>query len=171
MDLANQLRDLLIKDVKLRFFEESFPRIRQCLALLTEEQIWQRPNMNSNSIGNLVLHLEGNVRQWLISGIGLVKDERLRDLEFTEKGPLQTKELLDKIDRLERDALPVFDQITKGDLILDKTIQGFETNVLSILIHITEHLSYHTGQIAFYTKQLLDMDLKFYGDMDLNTLN
>lgn len=168
MELADQLRDLFIEDVKVRFFDESFPRIRQCLSLLNEEQIWHRPNGNSNSIGNLVLHLEGNIRQWLISGIGSAKDERERDLEFSEKGPLATDHLINRLDELEKDALPILEKINKEDLILNKTIQGFETNVTSVLIHITEHLSYHTGQIAFYTKLLKDVDLKFYGDLDLN---
>jgi len=171
MDLANQIKDLLIKDIKVRFFDESFPRIAQCLNALSEEEVWHRPNGNSNSIGNLVLHLEGNIRQWLISGIGNQEDYRIRELEFSEKGPIPKKALMDKLIQLEEDSKSVFDDISKEDLIIIKNIQGFDTNITSILIHITEHLSYHTGQIAFYTKLLKDIDLKFYGDLDLNVHN
>jgi uncharacterized damage-inducible protein DinB len=171
MDLANQITELLIKDIKVRFLDESFPRIAQCLSSLSDAEIWKKPNSNSNSIGNLVLHLEGNIRQWLISGIGTQADKRIRDLEFSEKGPIPKKVLLDKLNQLGNDCKSVFDSITKEDLIIEKNIQGFETNVTSILIHITEHLSYHTGQIAFYTKLLKDIDLEFYGDLDLNTHN
>lgn len=171
MDLANQIRDLLIEDIKVRFFDESFPRIAQCLNSLSDSEVWKKPNANSNSIGNLVLHLDGNIRQWLLSGIGNQGDKRIRDLEFSEKGPIPKKLLLDKLNQLEIDCKSVFNNITKEDLIIEKNIQGFKTNVTSILIHITEHLSYHTGQIAFYTKLLKNIDLKFYGDLDLNVHN
>ena len=171
MDLANQITILIINDIKVRFLDESFPRIAQCLNTLSDAEIWNKPNENSNSIGNLVLHLEGNIRQWLISGIGNQEDKRIRDLEFSERGPIPKEILLDKLNQLGNDCKSVFDNITKEDLVINKNIQGFDTNVTSILIHITEHLSYHTGQIAFYTKLLKDLDLKFYGDLDLNTLN
>lgn len=166
--LADQIRNRLIDDVKLRFFEESFPRIIQCLETLSVEEIWQRPNASSNSIGNLVLHLEGNIRQWLLTGVGGQKDVRKRDEEFDERGPIMSSVLIQRIQNLCKEAELVIDQVTAEDLIQEKVVQGFPVNITSILIHLTEHLSYHTGQIAFYTKLLKDIDLGFYADLDLN---
>jgi len=168
MTLSNQIRDAIISDIKIRIFDECFPRIHQCLHLLSNDQIWHRPNDNSNSIGNLILHLCGNIRQYFISGIGEKKDVRERSLEFSEKGPLPKEHLQDLMDTLLTDIKVVLENVKSEDLIAIRKVQGFTMTVTSILIHVTEHLSYHTGQIAFYTKQVKDVDLKFYGDMDLN---
>ena len=168
MDLSDQIRDELIKDVKVTIFDECFPRINQCLEILNDDQIWHQSNQHSNSIGNLILHLCGNIRQYIISGIGGKKDIRVRHLEFSEKGPLPKERLQDLMNVLLMDIKPVLDGITSDQLVLIKEVQGFRMSVVSILIHVTEHLSYHTGQIAFYTKQIKDIDLKFYGDLDLD---
>jgi uncharacterized damage-inducible protein DinB len=168
MKIEEQIKEELIKDIRVRIFEECFPRIKQCLEELDEKQIWLKPNENSNSIGNLVLHVCGNIRQYVISGIGNQKDVRERSLEFSEAGPLQNEQLFKKIDLLLKDIDVVLSNIIPSDLLLMKKVQGFDMSVTSILVHITEHLSYHTGQIAYATKQLKNIDLKFYGDMDLD---
>ena len=168
MDLSVKIRDEIIKDVKVRIFDECFPRIRQCVGLINENQLWHRSNENSNSIGNLILHLCGNIRQYIVSGIGGAKDVRERHLEFSEPGPLSHDHLNNLMKDLLKDVSNVLEKIKAEDLILIKEVQGFTMSVTSILIHVTEHLSYHTGQIAFYTKQIKDVDLKFYGDMDLD---
>ncbi len=168
MNLSEKITQSIISDIKQRLFEESFPRIIQCLNQLDEDQIWLRKNQCSNSVGNLVLHLCGNIRQYIISGIGGRNDIRQRDLEFSTVGPLEKKILIKKLSQLELEVLEVLNRILPSDLILVKKVQGFSLNVCSILIHVTEHLSYHTGQIAFFTKQENNVDLKFYGDLDLN---
>ncbi len=168
MELSKQIRDVLIQDVKRRIFEESGPRVVQCVELLSEDELWQRPNKESNSIGNLVLHLEGNLRQYICNGIGGQKDTRQRSQEFSAEGSHTKSELLLIWQNVLKDIKPVIENVDPGDLIKIKPVQCFEENVCSILIHVTEHLSYHVGQIAFYTKALRSVDLKFYGDLDLD---
>jgi uncharacterized damage-inducible protein DinB len=168
MALEKQIRDLLIEDIRKRIIQESIPRIILCLGRLTDDQVWRKPNNNSNSIGNLVLHLNGNVRQWILSGIFREKDDRDRDYEFSFKGPSPKKSLVELLENLAKDTKVALNQITAEMLVEARTVQGFEETVLSILIHVTEHFSYHTGQIAFYTKILRDEDLGFYADFDLN---
>ena len=104
MDLADQITEELIKEVRRRLIEESAPRIEKCLNRLTDDQIWWRPNSESNSIGNLVLHLSGNVRQWIIAGVGGQPDTRTRNEEF-KSGKLSTSFIADHIDDLIPDDL------------------------------------------------------------------
>lgn len=158
----------LIAEWDRRIYEESFARIKQCVSLLSEEQLWNKPNPSSNSIANLILHLTGNISQYVNAGIGRLPDQRERDAEFETIGGLTGPELVAHLARVLEDIKPVIAKIRVNDLIASRNVQGFEETTLSILIHVIEHLSYHTGQIAFYTKLLLDVDLKFYGDLDLN---
>ncbi len=157
----------LIREAKRRLVEESIPRIRQCLHTLSEADIWYRPNENSNSVGNLVLHLCGNVRQWLVSGLSRTPDTRERDLEFSERGPLPTKILLDQLDQLEQEILQTLDALGPEDLSRDYKVQGFKENGISMLVHVIEHFSYHTGQITYFTKAHKDVDTGYYADLDL----
>jgi uncharacterized damage-inducible protein DinB len=168
MSKETQINALLIQDIKKRLFQESVPRIVKCLGLLADDQIWKHPNEHSNSIGNLVLHLNGNVRQWVLSGIFGEKDERDRDAEFSFEGPTPKKNLIELLDRLREETMEALDKISSEMLVEERKVQGFNETVISILVHVTEHFSYHTGQIAFYTKILLDTDLGFYSDYDLN---
>ena len=87
-------RDAIIEETRRRLFSESVPRLKKCVELLSEAEIWHRPNSHSNSVGNLVLHLCGNVRQWILSGLGREKDSRERQKEFDEKGPVPKAQLL-----------------------------------------------------------------------------
>ena len=168
MALEKEIRNLLVEDIKKRIILESIPRILLCLNRLTDDQVWRKPNNNSNSIGNLILHLNGNVRQWLLSGIFREKDDRDRDYEFSFKGPSPKKSLVELLEKLALDTKAALNQINPEMLVESRKVQGFEETVLSILIHVTEHFSYHTGQIAFYTKTLRDEDLGFYAEFDLN---
>ncbi|MEM6343822.1 MAG: DinB family protein [Bacteroidota bacterium] len=157
----------LSREVKRRLVDESIPRIRQCLHILTEADIWYRPNENSNSVGNLVLHLCGNVRQWLVSGLSRTPDTRERDLEFSERGPWPTKDLLAQLDQLEQEILQTLASLGPEDLIRDYEVQGFQENGIGILVHVIEHFSYHTGQITYFTKAHKDVDTGYYADHDL----
>ena len=78
--------------------EDLLPKIKAAVALLSEEELWWRPNPQSNSVGNMLLHLSGNVRQWIISGVGQAPDRRQRDLEFVEQGPMPTQELMERLE-------------------------------------------------------------------------
>lgn len=151
--------------------EESLPRIVQCLNELSEAQIWQRPNDRSNSVGNLVLHLCGNVRQYIISNLGKQADTRTRDAEFAMRDGYDREQLTEKITSTITASVEIIRGLSTEDLLKERSVQGFRQTGINSIIHVVEHFSYHTGQIAFWTKLLKDIDLAFYGDMDLNVKN
>ncbi|MDG2450851.1 MAG: DinB family protein [Saprospiraceae bacterium] len=159
---------LIQEEFKRRVFVESYSRIENCIDRLTQDQIWHKANKNTNSIGNLVLHLMGNVRQYICSGLGGQNDIRQRDLEFLASSACNTSILRTSMQNLKVDVTSVIDSLTEKNLIALYKVQGFEENGTSILIHVIEHFSYHVGQIAQYTKLLLDEDLGFYAGLDLN---
>jgi uncharacterized damage-inducible protein DinB len=152
-------------------FKLNLPRIEKCLDELSEEEIWQRPNRSSNAIGNLILHLCGNITQYVISGLGKQADNRDRESEFSARGSLGKKELKEKITETVNNAIKVFEELSEKDLLETKSLQGFEMSGVANILHVVEHLSYHTGQITFWTKCLKDKDLGFYSGMDLNARN
>jgi uncharacterized damage-inducible protein DinB len=164
---ADQIKTELLRDVAVRLFDENTERIKKCLHKLSVQQIWWRPNQNSNSIGNLILHLDGNVRQWILSGLNNQQDIRKRQMEFDHTEPLDHTALLSIIDVLEFDIRDALTRIKTEDLLKKHPVQVYEETGISILIHVTEHFSYHTGQIAFITKMLLDEQVSFYAHVDL----
>ncbi|MFK7770775.1 MAG: DinB family protein [Saprospiraceae bacterium] len=153
------------------YFSLNLPRIEKCLQQLSEDQVWKKPNANTNSIGNLILHLCGNITQYAHSSLGNEKDTRNRDVEFSAEGGFSKKELREKITAVTEKAIQVMENISDDELLRKRNVQGFNYSGISIIIHITEHFSYHVGQIAFFTKLMCDKDLGFYEDYDLNILN
>jgi len=151
--------------------EENTPRIEKCLAELTETEVWQRPNDASNSIGNLILHLCGNITQYAISSLGNSPDVRDRDAEFAATGGFSKAELMEKLSWTVREALEVIRLASRDEMLRVRTVQGFQMSGIGIAVHICEHYSYHTGQIAFWTKFLKNRDLGFYADLDLTIKN
>ena len=142
--------------------EDFLPKIERCVALLSDEQLWWRPNVESNSIGNLLLHLSGNARQWIVCGLGEVSDARDRDSEFAQRETIPRSDLLSGLRQtiIEVDAtLAKFDM---DRLVEKKTIQGLEVTALGAILHVVEHFSMHTGQIILLTKILTSSDLRFY---------
>lgn len=160
----------VIKDqFNLRVYEEGCYRIEKVLGLLTEEEVWYQPNEQANSVGQLVLHLCGNVTQWIGSGVGQQEDIRERDLEFAPAEKISKADLIVRLHALRPitdAALSILEK--EEDLLVQRTVQGFDETIASIIIHVIEHFSYHTGQIAIIAKYLKGMDLGFYADMDLN---
>lgn len=169
--MEQQLLEITITEVKRRLFGESIPRIKKCLAQLSEEEIWWRPNAETVSAGNLVLHLCGNVRQWVLSGLAQQPDHRERHAEFDEKGPIPIETLIAKLDQLEKDVTVALDQLTPEDLTQTYNVQGFKETGMAILIHVTEHFSYHTGQITWIVKASKAVDMKYYDGLDLDQKN
>lgn len=163
----NAFCEALLEETRRRLFNESFPRLRQCLNTLTEQEIWTKPNANSNSVGNLSLHLCGNARQWIISGLGGAVDKRLRQKEFDEKGPIPTSQLIELINQLEHDIEEVLQKLDPADLLKKRQVQTFQETGLSILVHVVEHFSYHVGQITYYVKLRKDIDTGYYKNMTL----
>jgi len=137
-------------------------RIETCLGKLTPDQILMRGTENQNAIGNLVLHLNGNVRQWILSGVGGAPDARVRDAEFAARGGMEpaalSKQLRDTVDA----ALLVIRTLPHERLAERTTIQGYDVTILKAILHVTEHFSGHTAQIIFITKMVTGEDLGFY---------
>jgi uncharacterized damage-inducible protein DinB len=141
--------------------KEHLPRITRCLRLLREEEIWWRPNPASNSVGNLVLHLAGNVRQWIISGLGGAPDRRERDKEFAELGPLPRRVLIARLRNTVTEAGRVLSRLSARDLTGKHTIQRFRVTGLEAVLHVAEHFAYHSGQIVYVTKLRRGESLSF----------
>lgn len=167
-EYKKEIFDQIKSEVRRRLIDESMPRLKMCLEKLTEEDIWWRPNDNSNSVGNLILHLCGNIRQWMLSALGGSVDNRVRQKEFDERGPLPKDTLIQKLDQVMKEVGELLDRLHPEALIEKKVVQGFEETGMSILIHVIEHFSYHVGQIVYMTKAAKDIDLKFYGNKDLD---
>lgn len=166
--MAAPLTQLLIRETKRRLYDESFERIRICLNKLDEQQIWFRPNETSNSVGNLVLHLIGNARQWIVATLDYRPDVRQRAAEFAARGSHDRARLLAQLDELEQDLDPVLNQLTAIDLADQYSVQGFTEHGISILVHVIEHFSYHVGQITYITKMLTDSETGYYAGHTLD---
>jgi len=138
------------------------PRIETCLGKLTPEQVWARGGENENAIGNLVLHLCGNMRQWIISGVGGRPDTRDRDSEFAARGGASTPELSARLRETVEEATAAIAGLTPERLAAQLVIQGYRVSALEAVYHVVEHFSMHAGQILFATKMLTGTDLGFY---------
>jgi len=144
------------------FLKQDFlPKLLYCLENMSDEDIWWRPNEKSNSAGNLVLHLRGNLKQWIVVSLGGGSFKRDRDAEFAARGPVAKAELIAGI----QSAVDEADEVLKGlpeDLLLGhRTIQNCNTSALQAIYHVTEHFSYHLGQILYVYKLRTGMDPAF----------
>lgn len=145
-----------------RLLTQSYlPRIEKSVDGLSDEQLWWRANAESNSIGNLILHLAGNVRQWIVSGVGGAADTRDRQREFEERGPLPAAELLARIRSAVEDADRVLANLAPAALLERRRIQSYDVTVLQAVYAVVEHFSMHTGQTILLAK-MWKGDLGFY---------
>jgi uncharacterized damage-inducible protein DinB len=142
--------------------EQLWSRIHDCLAKLSTDEIWARGHENENAIGNLVLHLNGNVRQWIISGVGGAPDTRTRDAEFVARGGIEIAELRQRLESTVREAIAAIGKVTPERMTERVTIQKYDVTVMEAIFHVVEHFAQHTGQIIFVTKMLTGEDLGFY---------
>jgi uncharacterized damage-inducible protein DinB len=138
------------------------PKIERCLEKLSDEQIWWRANEESNSIGNLILHLCGNARQWIVCGIGSKPDSRNRDAEFEQRDPIARDELLTLLHSTLLDVQNTLQALDPAVVLEQRKIQGNDVEILEAIFHVTEHFSMHAGQIFLLTKLLTATDLRFY---------
>ena len=118
-----------------------------------------------------MLHLCGNMTQYGIASLNETEDGRKRDLEFSTSGGYTKEELLKKLDSTVNKVKATFQNVSLERLLAVKHVQGFEFSGIGNMIHVVEHFSYHTGQIAFWVKQLNNEQLGFYEGHDLNTKN
>lgn len=161
--------EALVREEALRRLREGQERIRLCLLRLNDDQVWHRPNTHVVSVGNLVLHLCGNVGQWINSTLGNRPDQRRRDDEFNETGPIGTRALRERLDATLAYAYDVIGGLGEADLGRTWNVQGYSETGLAIVMHVVEHFSYHVGQITLHTKLRLDIDTGYYAGQDLNT--
>jgi uncharacterized damage-inducible protein DinB len=141
---------------------ELLPRTRAAVERLPETDVWWRPNESSNSVGNLVLHLAGNVRQWIVSGIGGANDERRRQEEFDRREPLPAQELVVLLTATVEEAAAVLGSLDESRLLETVHVQGRTVTVMEAIYHVVEHFSMHTGQIVYIAKLRTGDDLAFY---------
>jgi uncharacterized damage-inducible protein DinB len=157
-----QIGQAFLKQIADHLESDFLPKIRKCVDLLDEDDIWWRGSDAENSVGNLLLHLSGNVRQWIISGVGGAPDQRDRPSEFSARGGMSKTEVLSRLENTVKEAADVLRRLRLDDLLVERMIQGFKQTGLQACLHVLEHFSYHTGQIVFITKLRTQQDLAFY---------
>lgn len=145
---------------------EYWPRLRLCVEALTDDEVWWRPNEASNSIGNLLLHLNGNVQQWLVASFLGADDTRTRPAEFAARAGAPAAELLQQLGATVERASAVLSRLTEADLNATFQIQGYKVTGLHAVFHVVEHFGMHYGQIVYITKMLRNTNLGFYRELD-----
>jgi len=141
---------------------EYMAKIERAIEPLTTEQLWWRANEASNSIGNLMLHLAGNVRQWIVGGVGGADMTRDRAREFATRDILPAPALISELRQAVDEACAVLDRIDPLTLSERRQIQRFNTTVLGAIYHVVEHFSMHTGQIILLAKMQTGQDAGLY---------
>ena len=167
--MENSFKEFI--DQSVHQLELNLPRIKKCLDMLDEIQVWRKPNESTNSVANLILHLCGNITQYIHSGLGGEQDIRMREAEFVAGEGYSKAQLYEKIVGATEKAVGILKNIGQESLLRKRVVQGFSYSGIGIIIHVTEHYSYHVGQIAFWTKLLKNNDLGFYKDFDLDIKN
>jgi hypothetical protein len=157
---------LFLEFSRWKLLEQYWPRLRSCVESLTGEQVWWRPNEASNSIGNLILHLNGNVRQWLVASFDRLEDTRARPAEFAERQLIAPVALLEKLDATMQDASRVLSRLAEADLLGTFQIQGYTVSGLQAVYQVVEHFGIHYGQILYINKLVRGEDLGFYRELD-----
>jgi uncharacterized damage-inducible protein DinB len=137
-------------------------RIQYCLDRLSQDEVWWRGAEECNSVANLVLHLCGNVRQWILTSIDGQPDQRHRDAEFAARGNVSIPELRTLLKETVDAATHAIERLPSSRLIETIHVQGYDKSVLEAIYHVVEHFSLHTGQILYATKLLRKEDLGFY---------
>jgi len=143
---------------------EHFAQVRRCAGLLSDEQLWFRPNEHSNSVANLLLHLNGNVGQWILGGLGGQAFERHRQAEFDARGPIPRGPLLDTLEKTVSAACELIGAASADALMRTYRIQEYEVSGVAAIFHVVEHFAFHTGQIVTTAKWLLDVELSLYDE-------
>lgn len=162
----NEVGQAFISEARSLLLTDYLPKIEQCAALLSDEQIWWRANPESNSIGNLLLHLSGNVRQWIVVGLGGAPDKRDRDAEFARRKIIPRDELIQLLRQTLNEVDATLATFDSKRLTERFTIQKSDVSALAAIFHVVEHFSMHTGQIIMLTKMFAAIDLEFYDFKD-----
>ena len=157
---------LFLEFSRAKLLKQYWPRMRECVESLTDEQVWWRPNDASNSVENLLLHLNGNVQQWLVVPFSGMEDRRNRPAEFGQRDAIPRAALLETLGATLQRASEVLARLTEADLVAMFDIQGFHVSGLEAVYQVVEHFGQHHGQIVYITKMLRAADLGFYSELD-----
>jgi uncharacterized damage-inducible protein DinB len=151
---------------KSRFLlqQEYRTKLRAAVEALPEEGLWWRPNEQANSVGNLLAHLAGNIRQWIVSGVGGTPYVRDRAGEFGARGGATAQELLSQLEQALDEVDAVMARLGPDDLLKPITVQGRQVTPLTAVFTVVEHFSMHTGQIILMSKLLAPGAIRFYED-------
>lgn len=149
-------------DFSIRKLRQLAGQIDACLDKLDESQIWLRPAGPANSVGNLCLHLNGNVRQWILHGLGGHPDVRVRDLEFSTSGGLSRAELALSLNQTVEQACRILEVLPEERLLTTVNPQNGDLLALDAVYQVVQHFALHTGQIMYATKNFTEQDLGFY---------
>ncbi len=159
-DASPQL-DKLVTEELASLLDESLRKLRNCVKQLSDEQIWQRPSPSMNSVGNLLLHISGNLHQWAVCGVAQTADNRDRDSEFAAHGGSSGDDLLALVESTVQEATESFLRLKAGALAEPRSVQGFDVTVLGALCHTVTHFVGHTHQVIQLTRLLLGNDYDF----------
>src|SRR5262245_45594946 len=142
--------------------DDYLPKLLHCVNQMSDDDLWWRPNEVSNSVGNLVLHLSGNLRQWIVSSVGGVEFKRDRYAEFAARGPVPRAELVASLKTAVEEVDRVLAQLDSARLLQRINVQKYEVSILQAVYHVVEHFGYHLGQILYVYKLRAGVDPKFY---------
>jgi uncharacterized damage-inducible protein DinB len=147
------------------------PRIERAVAELPVRDLWWRPHARSTSVGNLLLHLQGNIRQWIVVGFSGAPDRRDREAEFAARDGPSARVLLAGLRAAIGEACAIIEGLDEAELRGRVTLQGFRVTRLEAVLHVVEHMSWHAGQVAWIAKARAGRthNLAYYLDEDLQS--
>ena len=159
--MSDELGKRYIEWCRFRLMNQYWPRVERCVTELNEEEIWWRQHETNNSVGNLLLHLTGNLRQFILSGVGGAADMRDKQEEFAQRKKIPTAELLRSL----KEALASTDRVLSGlsatRLLDHTTVQGTDRHIVEVLSVVVEHFALHCGQIIYIAKLKTGREMKF----------
>jgi hypothetical protein len=164
-EASKNTAELFLEFSRHKLLEQYWPRLKDCVETLSEEEVWWRPNEASNSIGNLLLHLNGNVRQWLVTSFNRQEDHRDRPYEFDLNTRVALPELLATLGTTMQEASEVLARLTEDELTAPYEIQGYHVHGLDAVYQVVEHFGLHYGQIVYATKLVRSLDMGFYREL------
>jgi hypothetical protein len=160
------MTSLFLESSRRKLFDLYWPRMRGCVESLTDEQVWWRPNAASNGIGNLMLHLNGNVRQWMAASFNRLEDARNRPAEFSDTGSLSASALIERLGATMQEASEVLARLAENDLLARYEIQGYNVSGLDTVYQVVEHFGMHYGQVLYIAKSFTGVDFGFHSELN-----
>ena len=161
MEMNNEFGKSYIEWCRFRLMKQYWPRVERCVSELTDEEVWWRQHETNNSVGNLVLHLTGNLGQFILSGVGGTKDTRNKEKEFSERQQIPKAELIRGLKQALLAADETLSRLDAARLLETTTVQDRERRIFELLAVVVDHFALHCGQIIYITKLKTGKDLKF----------